>query len=1274
MESKYLSKSFGELLQRLLLNNDVVESSLDQESFEDAASDDGRSFLIITHPNFRDAADTLAQWKMKKGISTRVTTTEQIAQNLGVEFNPPDSPSADDIQGFIQDIYDSSIEPPSYLLLLGDAEFVPCHYRTNHPRQSQGMIGTDLYYTTVDGTDYLPDISAGRISVDTLDQANKRIESIIAYEQAPPFDTSFYENAAVCAQYENSRRFAQTSEDMAIFLEGENYTVNRIYQTDQDTIPTEWTSNFFGGGPAGNIGGAIPDYLLKAKGFAWEGNTPDILDAIERGAFLVTHRDHGHRTGGWGHPPFETADAEELKNGNLLPVIWSVNCQTGWFDNETDFPNSASDSTDNETVHFSEALERNLSGGAIGIIASTRNSGSHDNCRLFWGLTDAVWPEFRMNYSPEKMPMSNSLFEMGTVLNYGKIFYFSRFEESGAYGRSKRVAFELYHWFGDPTMQIWTRTPRDLNVDPLSALAQGETSINISVDEPDALICVSKDGTILSKTMSTSGGNTLSWSSPLASGDSVDVVITKHNFRPFIGSVIVGDNNTAPIADAGLDQTATQGELVTLDGSNSSDPDDGITSYLWEPVEGTSISLTNSTSVNPTFIAPNVDHEAEVLTFRLTVTDKSGAKDTDLCNVTVHQNQNIPPKANAGTNQQVEENATFRLDGSGSTDPDGAIVSYKWLQVGGTPATLMSGSNTTDMSPRYRAPEAGSQGETLIFELTVEDNGGFRHTDTCLVTVLNENDPPVAHAGGDQHVNEGNVVHLSGLQSKDDEGITSYYWRQTGGPSVTLSSSGVVEPEFTAPEVGPDGVTLTFTLTVSDYNGQKDTDDCQVFVHNRQVPEPSVIGLSSDRQLTVGESYRLSGTVYAGSGDRLTKVTAAVTGPGIPGSNTIAMNSGTINTALFSLNNFVFNTSTFNQPGTYTIGVWATTVGHPNPSAALGSFRITVKKPVDNAPYYQSISLPTKAKIPNSIYFSGYSRDDKGLAKITMMVTGPRGSEIQAWSYNVSGISKSLSGYSFDSGNSSYAGVPGNYRVAIWTKDTAGQTVEKVFNVTVSTSPPWVSGLSSGKTLAVGDSYTLRGTVYAGAGDHLTRVTAAVTGPGIPVSNNSAMTSGSISRSSFGLSGFTFRTSTFDEPGVYTIGIWATTTCYPDPDNAIDYLQITVRDASYTIDGKSTTAGGGTWGAIMKLTASLSGTDLTLKLTRKDGGSWTSSGYAYFKVGTYESYGSNRNVAYIRAGDRSETYTHDLGDYNGYPKEFYVRYEATAGGYAWVGPITVSLE
>jgi hypothetical protein len=52
--------------------------------------------------------------------------------------------------------------------------------------------------------------------------------------------------------------------------------------------------------------------------------------------------------------------------------------------------------------------------------------------------------------------------------------------------------------------------------------------------------------------------------------------------------------NQPPIANAGPDQTVNEGEKVTLDGTESTDPNDDIVSYLWEQLDGPGVTLTGA--------------------------------------------------------------------------------------------------------------------------------------------------------------------------------------------------------------------------------------------------------------------------------------------------------------------------------------------------------------------------------------------------------------------------------------------------------------------------------------------------------------------------------------------------------------------------------------------------------------------------------------------------------------------------------------------------------
>ena len=86
--------------------------------------------------------------------------------------------------------------------------------------------------------------------------------------------------------------------------------------------------------------------------------------------------------------------------------------------------------------------------------------------------------------------------------------------------------------------------------------------------------------------------------------------------------------NSSPYANAGSNQSVQPGDMVTLDGSESFDPDGEITSYLWEQSSGPDVILSADNNVVATFTFPDATETTE-LVFELTVTDDEGASNTD---------------------------------------------------------------------------------------------------------------------------------------------------------------------------------------------------------------------------------------------------------------------------------------------------------------------------------------------------------------------------------------------------------------------------------------------------------------------------------------------------------------------------------------------------------------------------------------------------------------------------------------------------------------------
>jgi hypothetical protein len=387
----------------------------------------GEDYLIITAPAFLTQANALAAHKTGLGISTGVVTTTDTG------------PSKAQIQAYIQSAYNTHSPAPTYVLLLGDVETIPTTY------DGTADTGTDLYYSTVDGADYLPDIFLGRIPVDTVSEAQTVVNKIINYETSPP---AFSPNAAVAAYFQDDnndgyedRRFVRTSEEVRDFLLGESYNVQRIYCTNS-TTPTNYNNGLYGSGEP------LPAGLLK-PGFAWSGWSGDIDTAINGGVFLLMHRDHGmdrndyYTHTGWGDPYYVETHIAALTNGDLLPVVMSMNCQTGWFDGETDHHPTLNYES------FCELFLRKSNGGAVGVFGASRTSYSGHNDFMAEGMIDCVWP----NFLPTVANNSGASARMGPMLNHGKLAMDQLWGDPWGV---RQLEYELFHVFGDPSLEMYT--------------------------------------------------------------------------------------------------------------------------------------------------------------------------------------------------------------------------------------------------------------------------------------------------------------------------------------------------------------------------------------------------------------------------------------------------------------------------------------------------------------------------------------------------------------------------------------------------------------------------------------------------------------------------------------------------------------------------------------------------------------------------------------------------------------------------------------------------
>ena len=266
--------------------------------------------------------------------------------------------------------------------------------------------------------------------------------------------------------------------------------------------------------------------------------------------------------------------------------------------------------------------------------------------------------------------------------------------------------------------------------------------------------------------------------------------------------------------------TSSQSFLTTsVNGSTSSDPDDGIASYAWDFGDG---ATDTGVTASHTYAA------AGTYTVRLTVTDDRGATNSTTRSVTVVSNQ--APTAS------FTDSASFlalSVNGSASSDADGTVASYAW--------DFGDGGTDTGATASHTYAAAG----TYTVRLTVTDDKGATGTTSRAVTVATApNQPPTAAF---THSESFLRTSVDGAGSSDPDGtVASYSWSWGDG---TANGSGA-----TANHTYAAAGTYTVQLTVTDDDGDTGTTSSSVTVVANQAPTASFTDTETFLDLAVNGS------------------------------------------------------------------------------------------------------------------------------------------------------------------------------------------------------------------------------------------------------------------------------------------------------------------------------------------------------------------------------------------------------------------------------------
>ena len=337
------------------------------------------------------------------------------------------------------------------------------------------------------------------------------------------------------------------------------------------------------------------------------------------------------------------------------------------------------------------------------------------------------------------------------------------------------------------------------------------------------------------------------------------------------GGTTRGGDGSHIIANAGRDKHVAVGATVEIDGSASLSPNGGKLSYSWlieQRPAGSGAALSSATAIRPTV---TVDTAGDYV-LALTVRAAAGSSSSDdgmaasVSRVTL-STVNVKPVANAGLNRIATVGATLALDGAGSFDADGNMVSYAWSLVKvplGSHAALSAASMPR---PSLTLDQPG----TYVAELVVTDQTGAASAPSRVAVSTRQAVAGSPSAGPAQSFGLGTTARI------DADGTYA-----AGGPPQTASWSLIAAPanstaaltiatdarEALTPDAAGDYVVQMSVVGASQCRDEDDFDDRR-YSSQRQSRQATVListgpvapvaHMGSDQRVNSGASVTLDG-------------------------------------------------------------------------------------------------------------------------------------------------------------------------------------------------------------------------------------------------------------------------------------------------------------------------------------------------------------------------------------------------------------------------------
>ncbi|MBU0518007.1 T9SS type A sorting domain-containing protein [bacterium] len=446
--------------------------------------------LLVICPDFAEGnISNYVEWKRRKGIEVTVSTLSDIGISSTNDIG---------LKNYIQQAYETWVNPPDFVLLAGDETVLPVHMDfTDDPTtifstaSVPGWYSDENWFVCVDGDDFFPDIIMGRWIVNTEYEYIYMSEKIKTYEMTPNLTlTDWYEHAVVTAQ------------DI-YYYQGDPSMRETKLQTQQMMY---------------NAGISQVDTLFSMT------NPYQLVQWMTEGRSFLNYRGSGW-TMGWAGLNFYIDMVYEIQNTFMLPTVTGIGCGVTLFVEPDEC--------------FGEAwmLQGTVNNqkGAITFVGPTWNTHTFFNNELDLGLYQSLFEEGE--------PRTSTALIAGKMAMYD--YFDDYFIQDPNIEEIVRVAFNQYHTISDPELAPYSAIPEPLSADPPITVLNGSQSITITVTDQygfpfeGAQVCLYAPDDFQTADLTGPDGTVTLTSQATQLPGYVYVTATAHNKAAFVDSMLI---------------------------------------------------------------------------------------------------------------------------------------------------------------------------------------------------------------------------------------------------------------------------------------------------------------------------------------------------------------------------------------------------------------------------------------------------------------------------------------------------------------------------------------------------------------------------------------------------------------------------------------------------------------------------------------------------------------------------------------------------------------